>query len=267
MQNQLFTVDSFSSEPFRGNPAGVLLLDQMLPVPRMQAIAREINYSETAFVVPDSKQSFRVRYFSPVMEIPLCGHATLASAKVLFELHEFDHLQFHTIEELQIDIRRVDQRIEMTFPVYSLEDANAPSALLDAIGVSSVIYCGINREKKILMLEIESCDELKSLTPDFQALLKSHDSISGLLVTAKGQDEYDFHSRYFWPWSGGEEDPVTGGTHTFLAPYWAEKTGKRILKSFQSSRRTGEMEVEIAPEQKLLIRGDAVLVVEGKLRV
>ena len=128
-------------------------------------------------------------------------------------------------------------------------------------------YCGYNVETRILMLEILTTDALAALRPDFSALLSSHDSINGVLVTARAEDEYDFHSRYFWPWSGTNEDPVTGGTHTFLAKYWGNKLGKSIMKSFQSSERTGHMEVELTASSTLLIRGNAVVVFEGRLRV
>ena len=139
--------------------------------------------------------------------------------------------------------------------------------MMSALGIETVLHAGFNKETNVLMLEIESADQLQKLKPDYQQLLDSHDSIHGLSVTARATDEFDFYSRFFWPWSGGKEDPVTGGTHTFLANYWARKLGKSKLRSFQASQRTGSMEVEVSDDHKLLIRGQAVTVFEGTLRI
>ncbi len=270
MNSQLksFIVDSFTDEPFKGNPAGVCLCDKPLESNRMLAIASELNLSETAFVVQgDARNQYSIRYFSPKMEIPLCGHATLAAAKVLFETAKLERIEFTTVDRLKLSIGLTGNRIEMEFPVYNLRVASAPDSLLTAIGITSVEFCGYNEETKILMLEISSTQYLAGLRPDFNALLKSHDSINGVLVTARADDGFDFHSRYFWPWSGTNEDPVTGGTHTFLAKYWGHKLGKSIMRSFQSSARTGQLEVELVGDNKLLIRGNAVVVFDGVLKV
>ena len=267
-----FIVDSFSHEAFKGNPAGVCLLEEMLEPDRMQKIAAELNLSETAFVLVDSADSLEsfqthgIRYFSPKMEIPLCGHATLAAAKVLFDTEGLTKVSFRTFDGVELCSRQVEDRIEMEFPIYELQPASVPKALLDALGVSRVEYSGYNAETKILMLEISTAAELAELQPDFNSLVASHDSINGVLVTARANDEFDFHSRYFWPWSGTNEDPATGGTHTFLAKYWSEKLGKRRMHSFQASKRTGNLEVEIDAAGKLLIRAGAVIVLEGRLK-
>ncbi len=268
LQLKTYIVDSFTEEPFKGNPAGVCLCDEPLSESRMQAIARELNLSETAFVVPgpDSVQ-FLIRYFSPKMEIPLCGHATLAASKVLFETERMNKLRFTTGEELVLPIGLVGDLIQMEFPVYELSEASAPDSLLQALGLTDIRFCGYNEETRILMLEISNTADLSSLRPDFNALLQSHDSINGVLVTAQSTDEYDFHSRYFWPWSGSNEDPVTGGTHTFLAKYWGDKLGKSVMRSFQSSERTGHMEVELVSREKLLIRGSAIIIFAGGIKV
>ena len=151
----------------------------------------------------------------------------------------------------------------MLFPIYETQNADVSSALLSALGLESVLNTVYNEETKILMLEIPSTEELLNLKPDFTALEKSHDAINGVLVTAlSSEDEYDFHSRYFWPWSGTNEDPVTGGTHTFLANYWSQKLGKTKMKSFQSSKRSGFMEVELIGNE-LRITSQAVIFLEG----
>lgn len=262
-----FIVDSFTKQPFKGNPAAVCLLDSAISAERMQQIAQELNLSETAFVVMAKREGrFPIRYFSPKMEIPLCGHATLASAKILFEQLQCVQLDFVNGNDLQLNARNLGDQIEMEFPVYELASATAKEELLSALGVQSILYSGFEANTKILLVEIACADQLQKLAPDFVKLRASQQLIHGVCVTAKGNDQFDFHSRYFWPWSGGEEDPVTGGTHTFLAKYWGDKLGKTVLRSFQSSARTGQMEVELAANGKLLIRGQACIVFEGVMR-
>lgn len=271
MQHNTFIVDSFTSEAFKGNPAGVHLTREPLSELRMQSIASELNLSETAFVQIDEaaecSRPLPIRYFSPKMEIPLCGHATLASAKVLFETTDRTTVTFENIEGLELVARQLGDQIEMCFPVYDLQPAVAPPTLLSALGLESHNFCGLNRETKILMLEVDGTETVEKLAPDFRALVASHDSINGVLVTAAATDEFDFHSRYFWPWSGSDEDPVTGGTHTFMAKYWSDKLNKTQLRSFQASHRTGQMDVELTPDNRLLIRGSAVLVLAGNVQV
>jgi len=263
-----FIVDSFTDTPFKGNPAGVCLVDSELSDERMLQIAQELNLSETAFLSPPkSDNAFPIRYFSPKMEIPLCGHATLASAKVIFSLHKLNEVHFINIQNLDLFAKQSNGQIVMEFPVYETRPVDAPPALLAALGIKSISNSVYNEETKILLLEITDAEALAGLDPDFVALQRSHNSINGVLVTAPAHaDGYDFHSRYFWPWSGTNEDPVTGGTHTFLAKYWASRLGKTRMKSFQSSKRTGSMELELVAD-KLRIQSQAVIVFEGRLAI
>jgi PhzF family phenazine biosynthesis protein len=265
---QCFIVDSFTELPFRGNPAGVCLLERPLSEERMLEIAREFNLSETAFLeATEDADRFSIRYFSPKQEIPLCGHATLASAKVLFTTRGLSAVRFVTSQSLELTARASAEGVEMAFPAYATRPAEAPSAMLEALGIESVENVAYNEETGILLLEIRDPRVLAELAPDFAALYRSHHAIQGVLVTApSGNDGYDFHSRYFWPWSGTNEDPVTGGTHTFLTGYWSRRLGKTKMKSFQSSERTGSMEVELEGDQ-VLIRGRAVIVFEGRMPV
>ena len=199
------------------------------------------------------------------MEIALCGHATLASAKVIFSIHNFNEVHFINIQDLDLSATELDGQIVMEFPVYETRPAAAPPARLAALGITAIKNSVYNEETKILLLEIADAGQLAGLDPDFAALERSHDSINGVLVTApSATDGYDFHSRYFWPWSGTNEDPVTGGTHTFLAKYWATRLGKTRMKSFQSSKRTGFMEVELVAD-KLRIEAQAIIVFEAEL--
>ena len=263
-----FIVDSFTDAPFKGNPAGVCLIRSQLSDESMLHIAQELNLSETAFVSPlQSHGVFAVRYFSPKMEIPLCGHATLASAKVIFATDKLDEVHFINIQNLDLRTKQLNGEIVMEFPVYETRPADAPSALIAALGIKAIKNSVYNEETRILLLEIADPEELAGLDPDFTALQRSHNSINGVLVTAPSQrDGYDFHSRYFWPWSGSNEDPVTGGTHTFLAKYWASRLGKTRMKSFQSSKRTGFMNVELV-DGKLFIESQAIIVFEGQLTI
>ena len=267
---ETYIVDAFTDKPFKGNPAGVCILQQDLDESKMLSIANELGLSETAFIKKQNgADRYSIRYFSPKMEIPLCGHATLASSKVLFERdEEIDKIHFVNIQNLDLMIHKDGKVIVMEFPVYGTEPATAPAKLLEALGIKEIVNTEYNRETKILLVEIESSQILKELRPDYEALYRSHNSISGVLVTAKSSNsDYDFESRYFWPWSGTNEDPVTGGTHTFLVSYWSKRLGKTKMKSFQCSERTGFMEVELISDNKFTIRSKAEIILEGKLRL
>ena len=267
-----YIVDSFTDQPFQGNPAGVCLVDgPPLSEELMQKIAQELNLSETAFVSPAESQSgnadgsFEIRYFSPIMEIPLCGHATLAASRVLHARQHRTTIQFQTGHGVSIRVQADADAISMLMPAYATHPAEFPLALLKALGLSSVRNTEFNVEANILLLEVDDTDLLRGLQPDFQALRQSHDSIHGVVVTAASQrDGFDFHSRFFWPWSGGHEDPVTGVTHTFLTPYWSKRLAKSKMRAFQSSARSGFMDVELL-DQQVRIRGQAVIVLEGVL--
>lgn len=265
-QLKTFIVDAFTDIPFRGNPAGVCLVKSPLTRERMLQIAQELNLSETAFLSDTAaKGVFSIRYFSPKMGIPLCGHATLASAKIASMHSGLTEVHFETGHGVRLTTRLSPRGIEMEFPVYATEPAEAPKQLLAALGVQSVRNTAYNSEANILLLEIASTVDLAALDPDFAALKRSHHLINGVLVTAPcSTGGYDYHCRYFWPWSGSDEDRVTGGTQTFLARYWSTRLGKTRMRSFQSSRRTGSMEVELDGE-KVLIRGQAVVVLEGHM--
>ena len=267
---ETYILDSFTSELFKGNPAGVCILERPLGVDKMQAIAKELGLSETAFVKKEKKSPYyAIRFFSPVTEIPLCGHATLAASKVLFENNPtLNSIQFKTIEALILEIRKEAHQIEMIFPVYDTIPQKAPMALLRALGIKEIINSVYNEETNILLLEIEDSDVLAKLAPNFVDLIASHNTINGILVTAPSkQSGYDFESRYFWPWSGTNEDPVTGATHTFLTKYWSTRLGKTKMHSFQCSERTGSMIVELIGEDKMTIKGEAQIVLKGELRL
>jgi len=261
-----YFVDAFTAEPFKGNPAGVCILDDEISNEKMLKIANEIGFSETAFIKQiKGDHVYSIRYFSPKMEIPLCGHATLASAKIVFEKTHTSTINFITYENLNLTIGRTDSKIIMEFPVYNTVPLTTPQAVLAALGLEGVINSSYSPKNKIILLEIPDTKTLAALHPDFSALLNSYHNINGVLVTAPSiGDSYDYHYRYFWPWAGTDEDPVTGGVQTFLARYWSERLGKKIMHVFQSSQRTGYMTVELNGD-KVLIYGEAVIVFEGGL--
>lgn len=264
-----FIVDAFTNERFKGNPAGVCLLKNNISDNLMLSIAKELGLSETAFITKTLKNHFSVRYFSPKMEIPLCGHATLASSKVLFEKdNKLDKIYFETVQNLKLEITKDGNEIVMLFPVYETETSTVSKGLIAALGLDQYKNCEYNKETNILMLEIDDSKVLRKLKPDFEALFKSNNTINGVLVTALSKHKnYDFESRYFWPWSGTNEDPVTGGTHTFLAKYWSKRIGKTKMKSFQCSERSGNMEVELLDEKNLTIKSNAKIVFKGEIKI
>ena len=263
-----FFVDSFTKEPFKGNPAGVCFPGYAISEDRMLQIAHEFGLSETAFVQNTNKpDTYGIRYFSPKKEIPLCGHATLAAAKIIFKLPAFDEIHFITVKNLDLRIKRQGEEILMELPIYDTLAAIAPPAMLKALGLSEIIHTAYNQESKIILLEIADSDILAGLAPDFNALLHSHESIHGVLVTAPSNNrDYDYQYRYFWPWAGTNEDPVTGGVQTFLAKYWSERLNKRIMKAFQPSKRTGYINIELQKD-KVLLSSQAVIILEGELNI
>ncbi|MEM9076853.1 MAG: PhzF family phenazine biosynthesis protein [Bacteroidota bacterium] len=266
---ETYIVDSFTDQPFKGNPAGVCIVREELSNSEMLSIAKELGLSETAFIGEiNENNAYPIRFFSPVMEIPLCGHATLASSKVLFERNGQNSIDFVNIQNLRLPVERKGEFIKMGFPIYHTISKEVPFELLKALGINEVNNSVYNLETKIVLLEIQSSKLLKNLKPDFEKLKKSHSEINGVLVTALSKKaEYDFESRYFWPWSGTNEDPVTGGTHTFLAKYWGDRLNKKKMGSFQCSERTGFMEVELINEHKMTIKGKAQIVLKGELKI
>ena len=186
-------------------------------------------------------------------------------ARVLFSRTDFERLQFITVEQLALPVTRSGAWIVMEFPVYDTEPIAVPRGMLDALGLESVIESAYSAQNKIILLQFQDAAVLAALRPDFRALVASYDGINGVVVTAAATDgTYDFHYRYFWPWAGTDEDPVTGGVQTFLAKYWGQRLFKTHLHAFQSSARTGWMSLELR-EDRVLLCSDAVIVLEGSL--
>jgi PhzF family phenazine biosynthesis protein len=261
MGQMIVQVDSFTARPFAGNPAAVCVLSEPRSPGWMQAVAREMNLSETAFLVPYD-DGFELRWFTPAVEVDLCGHATLASAHVLWEegrLGAGAEARFSTRSGL-LTARRNEAWIEMDFPATVPRPTEPPAGLLDALGVTPV-STGLSRFDALI--EVADEREVRAAAPDFGALRRIE--IRGVILTAPAAtSDFDFVSRFFAPAVGVDEDPVTGSAHCALAPYWAAKLGKDELIGFQASARGGVVRVR-ARGERVTIAGQAVTVLRGEL--
>ena len=266
MPVRIVQVDAFASRPFTGNPAAVCVLPEAAPEQWMHDVAREMNLSETAFLVPKSatpqSDGFDLRWFTPAVEVDLCGHATVASAHVLWtegHLPTGAQARFHT----RSGLLSADQRgewIELDFPATPPAPAGPQPILLDALGVTAR-FTGKTRFD--YFVEIESADALRALAPDFTALRKF--GVRGVIVTARSSSsEFDFISRFFAPGAGIDEDPVTGSAHCALGPYWSERLRKQALSAYQASARGGVVRVCVK-QDRVILGGQAVTVLRGEL--
>ncbi|MBD0833218.1 PhzF family phenazine biosynthesis protein [Aestuariibaculum sediminum] len=259
-----YFVDSFTNEKFKGNPAAICITNNTIKNEVMQNIATEIGFSETAFIKHISNNIYSIRFFTPQKEISLCGHATLAASKIIFKTTSFTDIKFINCNNIELFTEQVGGKIQMQFPVYETVEIEIPQAMLKALGITKIIDKRFNSINNIILIEIEDATELANLKPDFTALLNSYTGINGVLVTAISKKEsFDFDYRYFWPWAGTNEDPVTGSIQTFLTKYWAAKLNKSKLHAYQSSLRTGTMYTELLHD-KVLILGEAIIVLEGQ---
>jgi PhzF family phenazine biosynthesis protein len=259
-----YFVDAFTTEKFKGNPAAVCIVENELEPATMQKIATEIGFSETAFIKQIAGNTYSIRFFTPKIEIPLCGHATLASSKIIFDTTSVTNIKFINCNNVALLVEQVANKIKMQFPVYETEEIEVPQTMLDALGIAEIVDKRYSVVNKIILVEISSALTLANLEPDFAALINSYTGINGVLVTAiSNNNDFDFHYRYFWPWAGTNEDPVTGGVQTFLTKYWATKLNKTILNAYQCSQRTGTMRTELL-QDKVCILGEAVTVLEGR---
>lgn len=259
MGTPICVVDAFTHEPFRGNPAAVCVLAAEPEEGWMRRVAREMNLSETAFLAPRNG-GWSLRWFTPTVEVALCGHATLASAHVLFETQGVERAVFYTRESGELVTAHQGDRIEMDFPARPCQAAEPPPGLEAALG-ARLVWTG--KTTYDYLVEVETEEVVRSLAGDHSKLAAL--PVRGVIVTAKAQ-RYDFVSRFFAPGSGVPEDPVTGSAHCSLAPYWAAKLGKTRMQAFQASERGGEVEVEVRGE-RVMLGGRAVTTWRGELLV
>jgi PhzF family phenazine biosynthesis protein len=261
MRIPIYQVDAFTNELFSGNPAAVCLLNEEMETSWMQSVAAEMNLSETAFLLPE-KDGYHLRWFTPKIEVDLCGHATLASAFILFQKNLIDRskpVKFYTRSGELTAVKSADW-IKLNFPAYGETPYQAPVEFLQALGVTPIntVKSGEN-----VVIEVATENEVRKLSPDFHTLTRT--PLHGVAVTTRSiSSQFDFISRYFAPWAGIDEDPVTGSAHCCLGPYWGKRLGKTTMMAFQASRRGGVLGVTLL-EDRVLIAGQAVMVLEGDL--
>jgi len=257
----IFQVDAFTDKPFSGNPAGVCLLPEPLDADWMQNVAREMNLSETAFLLGQD-DGYNLRWFTPAVEVDLCGHATLASAHILWETGRLalgEQARFHTRSGLLMADLRGDW-IEMNFPAKPEEPANAPTGLVEALGIP-MKYIG--KSHYDYLIEVESEKMVRNAKPDF-SLLASVPARGVIITSLASSNDYDFVSRFFAPQVGVNEDPVTGSAHCCLSPFWSERLGKDELVGYQASARGGVVHVRLSGD-RVYLGGQAVTVLRGEL--
>ena len=259
MKLSLYQIDAFANKIFEGNPAAVIPLDNWLPDKTMQSIAQENNLSETAFFCP-SDNNYEIRWFTPNSEVELCGHATLASAYVLFDIlkNKSTQITFESLSGLLI-AKKVDNLFRLDFPSQKPKKCDMPKLLAEGLGEESK-NCYENEDYLVVF---DNEDKIASINPDFNKLRML--DLRGVIITAPGLD-YDFVSRAFFPKYGILEDPVTGSAHTKLIPYWAEKFEKSKLKAKQISKRGGELFCENDGD-RVYISGHAQLYMSGEIKI
>jgi len=272
----VFQVDAFTSVPFRGNPAAVCLLSDPLDDSIMQNIAAEMNLSETAFVCPMGSGTFKdgaefsLRWFTPTVEVPLCGHATLATSAILFfEIgNPSEVITFHT-KSGELTARKGDGKITLDFPAEIPEPVKPPLEMIEALGITELSECLLALDSRMLLVIVEVEKTVTDLRPDFRSMLTAHcdHGVEGVIVSSKGNSPYDFISRFFGPWLGIDEDPVTGAAHTILAPYWSQRLGKGELKAYQASSRGGELDLKLGENGRVEIIGSAVVLIRGEMTI
>lgn len=263
IRQSVIQVDAFTNEPFAGNPAAVCVSETPLDDALMQQIATEMNLSETAFLYPlEGAGNYSLRWFTPRAEIDLCGHATLASAHVLWTEGHLDAsitARFQT-KSGELRVTPKDGLLQMDFPIKPVHDAPLNPTLVAAMNHADIVH-GARNDVNYLV-ELRSHQAVTNLNPDLEKIAKL--PYQGVIVTSRGEAPYDFISRYFVPAMGIAEDPVTGSSHCSLAPYWQARLGKDKMLAYQASARGGELHVECTPE-RIYISGQAITVMRGEL--
>ena len=256
MDIPFYQVDAFTGKPFRGNPAAVCIVDDTVTAELMQQIAAENNLSETAFVSPKNGQ-FNLRWFTPVVEVPLCGHATLATAHTLFETGLAPEIITFNTASGVLTARQQDGWIELNFPAITGEPVQLPDEIRDILQVNPVQTIAVDNR---YLVEVATEAEVLAVKPDFSRLAKYRK----VIVTAKANStsEFDFISRFFAPVIGINEDPVTGAAHCCLTPYWAQQLGKTTMLAYQASARGGVLRLRLE-NNRTILAGEAVTIIKG----
>lgn len=258
----IYIVDAFTVKSFAGNPAGVCILEECIPDELMRLIAQEVKHSETAFALKHGKE-YHLRWFTPQTEVPLCGHATLATAHILWEqqYESREHsLVFHTRESGTLIVNSSAGMIVMDFPQQFATPVEPPELLSQALGVYPV-WVGCDDLRYL----VEFCDEqaVTAVMPQYELMKRLEKRV--IITAPSAHSRYDFVSRVFAPSVGVNEDPVTGSAHCYLAPYWSKKLGKRRVVGYQASFRPGIVSCEVCNHERVLIQGTAKTVIKGEL--
>ncbi|WP_261852729.1 PhzF family phenazine biosynthesis protein [Clostridium folliculivorans] len=266
----VYTVDSFANEIFKGNPAGVCILNEELEESTMQLIAKELKFSETAFIMAFKDNIYSIRWFTPEYEVDICGHATLAASHVLLNEIKipFDNILYSGNKGIIKACKESNGEISLDFQIDEPE-ANIPfnyEEIIKSLGINRYVnvFCGKLTGK--LVFELQSEEEIRLVKPNFNKMKDIHiDGLKGVGITANSDNDYDFVTRYFNPWAGVNEDYVTGSVHTLLAQYWSSKKDKSFLKAKQLSSREGEINLHILSNGRVKLSGRAVLVLKGQM--
>lgn len=270
---KMYQVDAFTTQLFKGNPAAVIILEDWLDEALMQHIALENNLSETAFVKKNTLNNYDIRWFTPTDEVPFCGHATLASAFILFQQIEgLEYIEFETQQLGTFYIRQKNEKIVMNFPILKAHPLlDYPKTLESAFNIP---FKAVYLNDQAYVVEYENAQQVLDVQPDFFKLKEvSIDSkrIYGktrdIVITAPGKDHYDCISRYFAPAIGVNEDPVTGSIHTAVIPLWAERLEKDLITAYQASSRGGWLYGEILPNDRIEISGQAKLYMVADIHI
>ncbi len=259
MELPIYQVDAFTSEVFKGNPAAVIPLEQWLPNETLQQIALENNLSETAFFVPDG-DSFHLRWFTPTMEVDLCGHATLATSWVIYNQlgYQEDQIRFHSLSG-ELIVKKSDDKLTLDFPIWPYKKVTIDPRVSEALGEEPTeLYEGPD-----WLALYDDKETVSNMKPNMVKLSEISEC-RGIIVTAKGSEDIDFVSRWFGPNVGVPEDPVTGSAHCMLTPIWAEKLGQTQLNAYQASTRGGNLQL-LLQDNRVHITGNAALYMKGTI--
>lgn len=261
MSTAIYQVDSFTDTPFHGNPAAVCILGEPATEEWMQQVASEMNLSETAFLHKEG-EGFHLRWFTPAIEVELCGHATLASAHILWQtgLLQLNEKAIFYTQSGVLTAKLAEDWIEMDFPAGHVEPLEESDELQDALGIQAQ-YTG--KGSADYLVELESAAVVRALDPDFRRLKSC--GLRGVIVTSSSDDaSYDFISRFFAPGAGIDEDPVTGSAHCLLGPYWQNRMQKNVFTAYQASKRGGVVKLRVEGD-RVILTGQAVTVLKGEL--
>lgn len=258
-KKNIYQVDAFTDVAFKGNPAAVMVLDGPMEEELMQKIANEMNLAETAFAYPIN-DGYNLRWFTPEKEVKLCGHATLATAHIMWQegIIQSDRINFHTLSGV-LSADRVGDSIRLDFPAIKGKETNSKELVKDQLGIEPVGF--EESDRGYMVIELKDSAEVKNFLPDSEKILKLGEFV--VIITARDK-EYDFVSRVFGPAFGIDEDPVTGSAHCILATYWSKVLGKNSFQAYQASKRGGQINV-LLNNDRVYLTGKAVTVIKGEI--